>query len=213
MDSWLWTDRGILWRSCRLRRLRFKRDTRAATEIQRMARGMLGRRRRQRELQLRAQREQDAAALKVAGAAVVVIQRFARGWLARRLAGRLRTELRPEDRHFQKVRRTTFGAHDRINRSPLTPLLCLQVLFTSNAISERKSMRRLSERKRRRLGFNASPLFWTVSISGYEFVGMARDLAAAHDAAATEIQRYVRGRVRSRTILVWPRLHVLGSLS
>ena len=174
MDSWLWTDRGILWRSCRLRRLRFKRDTRAATEIQRMARGMLGRRRRQRELQLRAQREQDAAALKVAGAAVVVIQRFARGWLAKRLAGRLRTELRPEDRHF------------------------LKVLFTSNAISERKSTRRLSERKRRRLGFNASPLFWTVSISGYEFVGMARDLAAAHDAAATEIQRYVRGRVRSR---------------
>ena len=66
-------------------------DARAATEIQRMARGMLGRRWRQRELQLRAQREQDAAALKVAGAAVVVIQRFARGWLARRLAGRLRT--------------------------------------------------------------------------------------------------------------------------
>ena len=97
--------------------------------------------------------------------------------------------------------------------SPLTPLLCLQVLFTSNAISERKSTRKLSERKRRRLGFNASPLFWTVSISGYEFVGMARDLAAAHDAAATEIQRYVRGRVRSRTILVWPRLHVLESLS
>ena len=176
-----------------------------------MARGMLGRRWRQRELQLRAQREQDAAALKVAGAAVVVIQRFARGWLARRLAGRLRTELRPEERRFQKVRRITLATIALI--VCLTPLLCLQVLFTSNAISGRKSMRKLSERKRRRLGFNASPLFWTVSISGYEFVGRVRGLAAAHDAAATEIQRYVRGRVRSRTLLVWPCLHVLESLS
>ena len=183
---------------CRLRRLRFERDVRAATEIQRMARGMLGRRWRQRELQLRAQREQDAAALKVAGAAVVVIQRFARGWLARRLAGRLRTELRPEERRFQKVRRITLATIALI--VCLTPLLCLQVLFTSNTISGRKSTRKLSERKRRQLGFNASPLFWTVSISGYEFVGRVRDLAAAHDAAATEIQRYVRGRVRSRNL-------------
>ena len=92
-----------------------------------------------------------------------------------------------------------FG-HDRFDSSPLTPLLCLQVLFTSNTISGRKSTRKLSERKRRRLGFKASPLFLTVSISGYEFVGRVRELAVAHDAAATEIQRYVRGRVRSRNL-------------
>ena len=152
MDSWLWIDRGISWRSCRLRRLRFKRDTRAATEIQRMARGMLGRRRRQRELQLRAQREQDAAALKVAGAAVVVIQRFARGWLARRLAGRLRTELRPEDRHFQKVRRTTFGAHDRIC-SFVRPLhRCFACRCCSRATPSRSESRRGSCRNGREDG-------------------------------------------------------------